>query len=342
MENRILKYKTGDSIFEEGETSKSMFLIRKGMVRIFKKKAESTIEIDTMRTGQVLGEMGFLDGQPRSASAEALTEVELVEVAAGALEQANSNIPEWLKVLLKSIVNRLRNATNKIKQLEQASTAYEVDQYGNRSKTFVFVNRAELMKFSASLLLVASRFSKKDSEDNPIFNTDTLYRVANQMLHIGESKVSGLIDIFSKVGLVSIQEEKITAKDLNILDKFIFFLNEQNLLEAEKQRVLSKRGLVVLTFIIKYMSKFQISADGLIEVNFAQILANEKASSSKEPFRLAEAEELTKQGFISELKVEATDRVISTAKKETLLNDFRFFYILGELETLNESKRKAG
>jgi len=49
-------------------------LVKTGMIRLFKKKGDSQIELDTIHSGQVVGELAFLDGNPRSASGEALTD----------------------------------------------------------------------------------------------------------------------------------------------------------------------------------------------------------------------------------------------------------------------------
>ena len=51
------------------------------MIRLFTRRGNTNIEIDTIRPGQILGELAFLDGNPRSLSGEALTECELVEIS---------------------------------------------------------------------------------------------------------------------------------------------------------------------------------------------------------------------------------------------------------------------
>src|SRR3954467_3009621 len=75
------KLKKGELLFAEGENSRAMYYLKTGMIRIFKKKGDSQIEIDTVRSGQIIGELAFLDGNPRSASGEALTDCELMEVS---------------------------------------------------------------------------------------------------------------------------------------------------------------------------------------------------------------------------------------------------------------------
>ncbi len=340
MENRLLKFAASSPIFNEGDPSKAMYLVRKGAVRVFKKKGDATIEIDTIRVGQILGEMAFLDGNPRSASAEALMETEIIEISNQAMEGTLNTSPEWLKILLKTIVGRVRASTNKIKLLEQASTEYEVDQYGNRSRSFVFVNRAEIMRFSTALLLVASRYGKQVL-NQPQFSNDLLFRYASQILQMGEAKVISLTEVFQTVGLLTAADkDHWTANDMQVLDRFVLFMNDQNLLEASKQRDLSARGLYILGLVVKHLADFQLDSEGFTQINFTDILKKETANG-KEPFRLTELEELQKQKFIQNVVVDPNNRVIGRAKKETLLNEYRFFFILGEVENLNEKKRKV-
>src|SRR3954469_11463229 len=100
------RLKKGETLFAEGENSRAMYYVKSGMIRIFKKKGDSSIEIDTIRSGQILGELAFMDGNPRSASGEALTDCELTEISGPTFQAVFNQMPEWLKILLKTIVGR--------------------------------------------------------------------------------------------------------------------------------------------------------------------------------------------------------------------------------------------
>src|SRR6185437_5111604 len=104
---QVRRLKKGELLFAEGENSRAMYLIRAGMIRLYKKKGESFIELDTVHSGQILGELAFLDGNPRSASGEALTDCELIEISGPTFQQVLVKLPDWLKILMKTIVGRL-------------------------------------------------------------------------------------------------------------------------------------------------------------------------------------------------------------------------------------------
>ena len=103
MSSKEIILKTGEMVFNEGDQSKSLYFVKRGVVRIFKKKGVGAIEIQSIRAGQVLGELAFFDNQPRSASAEALTSVELVEISKAALDDAISKVPDWFSALIKRV-----------------------------------------------------------------------------------------------------------------------------------------------------------------------------------------------------------------------------------------------
>ena len=77
--------------------SRSMYFLKSGMIRIFKKKGDSQIEIDTIHAGQIIGELAFLDGNPRSAGGEALTDCTLVDISAQNFIETMAKLPDWMK-----------------------------------------------------------------------------------------------------------------------------------------------------------------------------------------------------------------------------------------------------
>ena len=76
MEKRA--YKSGEKIFQCGDTDDVLYLIRRGAVRIMLQLDEiQWRHVGTFDRGNFFGEMAFLDGQTRSADAIASTDTEL-------------------------------------------------------------------------------------------------------------------------------------------------------------------------------------------------------------------------------------------------------------------------
>ena len=105
----------GARVFHEGDRSDACYVIRSGEVRVTREHSDGrAIALATLGTGELVGELAMLDGGVRSASVEALTEVELLAVSAtdmrGLLER-NAQITAKLVVAL---TRRLRETNERI------------------------------------------------------------------------------------------------------------------------------------------------------------------------------------------------------------------------------------
>ncbi len=341
----LLTIPKGTKIFEEGDQSKSAYLIKKGIVRIFKKKGESTIEIETFRAGQLLGELAFLDNQPRSASAEAIIDCEIVEISQHILDDTLNKTPEWLKILLKTISARLRNASNKIRALESATSEYETDKWGNRSREFVYVTQSELLRFCTALLVTATRSGTDSPSLGILFPESVLERYAGQILQINAGKIVHLIEIFKTSALLrngpdQSPSPQLFLTDIEFLDRFVRFANEQNIAEPGKQRSLSIRGFVVLGLMVKGMSKAVAGKEGTEDLNLVPILEESK-NLFNPPIRPTEFQELVDQKFLNNINLVSSSEIVANFNKEKLIFEFKAFRIFTEVDTLNERKRKA-
>lgn len=317
-------------VFNEGDQSKSLYFVKRGVVRIFKKKGVGAIEIESIRAGQVLGELAFFDNQPRSASAEALTQVELVEISKAALEDAISKVPDWFSALIKTITSRLRNTNNRLRALESVSTDYETDKYGNRSREFTYVNSSELLKFCTALLLVSSRYGKQ-SPEGVEFSLPLLEKFASQIMQIGASKVFSLVEVFKITKIIS-EDSKI--KDIKFLDQMIQFLNDQNLVEPTKKRTLTEMGFKILQMIADSKESATKVSDTLEQVNVAPLIF-------KANLNLNQVQELFDQSFIQNINMVSGNEAYAQYEPAKLALECKIFWMLNEVTKLNESKRKG-
>jgi len=113
-------YAPNDFIFFEGDLESHFYIIETGKVQIFtKSKAGKRINILTIEDGESFGEFALLDNKPRSASAQALTEVTLIKVSAQGYEQLVSVLPVWATCMMKSFIVRLKSMTEQLRSSDQ-------------------------------------------------------------------------------------------------------------------------------------------------------------------------------------------------------------------------------
>lgn len=113
-------YKPGDYIFFEGDIENHFYIVETGIVSIFTKdNTGKKIPICDIVDGESFGEFAWISKMPRSASAQAATDVTLVKVSEDAFNQLLAELPTWAECMLKSFVDRLQNMTDKLRELEQ-------------------------------------------------------------------------------------------------------------------------------------------------------------------------------------------------------------------------------
>ena len=339
----VRKLKKGDILFSEGETSSAMYLIKSGVIRVFKKKGDGDIELDTVRQGQILGELAFLDGNPRSATCEALTDCELMEISSTVFAAVVTKMPDWLKILLKAVVGRLRTASTRIKQLESSSQALDYSGTG-ANKSYVFLSPGDAMKISASIILVASRYGK-DSGGGTNVSHALLQRYANQIINVPMAKVTSFIDLLCQASVAATTEEspEFLLKDLRFLEQYLTYMNEENLVDASKRHDITLRGFLVMSLISKHITKFPKDATtGIAVVNVAEIKTLETLASGKEPFRMDEFAELAKLGYCTNLNMVSITEQTTAIKLDHFYQSYRIHRLNMTINALNEQKRKAG
>ncbi|GIQ74777.1 hypothetical protein BraRD5C2_32180 [Bradyrhizobium sp. RD5-C2] len=102
IETRLVR--AGGIIFREGEQADELFVIKSGYVRIqVGNKTITDLPADT-----IFGEMALIDNEPRSATATALTDVELVPVSEKQFLFLVSQTPHFALQVMRTLAQRLR------------------------------------------------------------------------------------------------------------------------------------------------------------------------------------------------------------------------------------------
>ncbi len=115
------RWKKGDVVYREGDLGNEMYVVQSGAVRIFRELAGVKQELAIMEKGDFFGEIAVLEGLPRSASAEALDEVELIEINSTTFDKMIRSNIEIAVRMLRKLSNRLQEANRKIELLSHAT-----------------------------------------------------------------------------------------------------------------------------------------------------------------------------------------------------------------------------
>jgi len=108
--SKIRKYKPGELILEEGYYDCWIYFLVSGKVRVVKHGEDLSV---LRRTGDVFGEMGIIDGSPRSASVYAVDETVCLATDASYIDRLTGNDKVTFcyvlyRIFCEILANRLR------------------------------------------------------------------------------------------------------------------------------------------------------------------------------------------------------------------------------------------
>jgi CRP/FNR family cyclic AMP-dependent transcriptional regulator len=108
-------YPKGARVFHEGDESDACYGIREGEVRVTREHSDGrAIALATLGPGELVGELAMLDGGVRSASLEALTDIELLAVSAADMRGLLERNAEITAKLVVALTKRLRETNERI------------------------------------------------------------------------------------------------------------------------------------------------------------------------------------------------------------------------------------
>ncbi|MEO1044953.1 MAG: Crp/Fnr family transcriptional regulator [Pseudomonadota bacterium] len=123
LRGNLLSAKKGEMILRQGDEGDKLYIILSGMARISMVASNGhEIVLDYAETGHVIGEIAFLDGGERSASAEALSDMTLLTLSRDAFAEILGSYPQLAMQLMKALARRLRQ-TNDIVEADRAFTS---------------------------------------------------------------------------------------------------------------------------------------------------------------------------------------------------------------------------
>jgi len=103
--------KKGQIIFREGSRSDFAFIIEDGQVEVSRKRRDGNIEVvDILGRNDIFGEIGMIDGGPRSATVTALENSKVTMVTRDDLNTMGRKNPGAWFPILKAMSSRLRRS----------------------------------------------------------------------------------------------------------------------------------------------------------------------------------------------------------------------------------------
>lgn len=101
---------TGDVLIKEGEKAEFVYILKSGQLQAFNYINGKKVIIGNVESGEFVGEMAYINNEPRSAYIEALSDAQLIEVPIDLVDKILYKRPAWSKALMQTLSKRLKLA----------------------------------------------------------------------------------------------------------------------------------------------------------------------------------------------------------------------------------------
>jgi CRP-like cAMP-binding protein len=292
MSNKIIKLAKNDVLFREGEPSESMYLIKSGRIAIIRSNAakDKEVVLSEKINGELLGEMAFFDGLPRSAGAKAVIPTELIELPLKALQDQFQTSPSWLKVMMKTMVAQLRKANVRIRNLENITAdAYDI------------ISPHTLLNICTIIHLLSYK-SSKSPEGLPVFTYKELYFYARQVFNQEGQKLKRIVSVLQDLKYLTVAGESddvqmVTLTDHQSICDFIQWFTA-HIAASDSERVTLDANEYVTLSTLAFLSRgLTPEKDGTVKISLHQV--EERAKTElKIPFKPMDIDSLSRKGLV--------------------------------------------
>lgn len=115
----IVNLAADEQLFAEGARGEVAYVITRGYIEITKRSGDRDVHLATRAPGEVIGEMALLQESPRSASARASGEAELIAIPRSEIDELLTTSAEAVRALFRVLLERWQSTQVLLAQSER-------------------------------------------------------------------------------------------------------------------------------------------------------------------------------------------------------------------------------
>ncbi len=108
MTSRLIEVKSGEILFREGDPSKKIYIVKEGLLMVFRRHEDLDIPLEILKVGDLIGSVSLFTSEPRSASVRALSPSILESYEEIDPQVFLSGVPPWVLAVFKDVATRLK------------------------------------------------------------------------------------------------------------------------------------------------------------------------------------------------------------------------------------------
>jgi len=282
-------------LFREGDAPDAMYIVKTGGFAITKTKGNSEIVLAEIAPGAMVGEMALFDNRPRSASVKATKDSEVISLPYDSLTKQMEQLPVWVRAIMKTLNENLREANKKIKMLETNNPDEE------RFPPHI-VN-----KYISIINLVGFRYGKPDETGGPgiVFTSVLLRNYTIQIFQEATNKMQSVVNALTDLGYLKQEErgdgtQRITNLKTAELFAFVDWYNDW-LFKQEKDRMapLTDAEVKILNGILLFANRAEPNNKGFRKVSLNDV-QNDSMKETGNLIRVDDVNPLIEKKYLTE------------------------------------------
>ncbi len=188
----------GEILFSEGDDGNQLYVVTDGKIKLGRTSPDGRENLlAILGPGQMFGELSFFDPGPRSATATAVTDVELKSLGHEALSPVLNAHPDVAHALLNQLAGRLRRTNEVVGDLVFSDVPGRV---------------------AKALLDLASRFGRR-ADDGIHVNHDLTQEELAQLVGASRETVNKALADFASRGWLRLEPRSVVILDLERLQR---------------------------------------------------------------------------------------------------------------------------
>ncbi|WP_347356274.1 cyclic nucleotide-binding domain-containing protein [Bdellovibrio sp.] len=280
-------------LFRDGDAPDAMYIVKTGGFAITKSKGNTEVVIAEIQPGAMVGEMALFDKKPRSANVKATKDSEVIALPYDSLNKQMDQLPVWVRAIMKTLNEKLRDANQKIRLLENTNPDEE------RFPPHI-VN-----KYISILNLVGNKYGKSEDGGALSFSSVLIRNYTIQIFQEATNKMQSVVNALSDLGYLTQEDrgdgtQKISNLKPQELFSFVDWYNEW-LFKQDKDRLpaLSEQEVTILNGILLFARRVEPNHKGLYKVDLTDV-QNESMKELGQLIRADDVNSLIEKKYLTE------------------------------------------
>lgn len=271
-------FKKGEVLFKDGDKVSSIFLIQSGGVNQCLIRGKKTVDLFQIGSSHILGEQVILGATTHLTSAVASTETKVLEIPIETLKSQYEAAPQMLKVIIKSLAERLRLAVNDVRSTRMEKDAQPCPE-------------DQVAKVFGTVFHTANHKGDKSQEGRSIIEWNLLKQYSQRVFSESPKRLEQAVNILVKLKLAFYEMgknpdnmdgpdeiQRVHFLDLPLLESFFEFYQYYYFKGGRSELLkVDELCLQMVDGLLKLAEKNPPDRFGVVSVDFAQFVAYCKA-----------------------------------------------------------------